>query len=205
MEVSPLELKTSCQGGKHCPDEQSKAQKYQILCHLTGQQEDHATSESQPIRQCFRDRERWQEDGLHWVIPHTWAPQGIVYVGDNRCVEIDIESLKPLTLENDKAKRWCGWGTEGKDSHPGIVLFSLPNDKASQSEPLLTCPEAVLCKLSHSPAFSPVKPLCEASTYQWLSTGWPKEDTSFSFSFISSNWGLSWPFPRSGQHESEVA
>lgn len=37
MQVSPLELNAICKGGNHCPDEQSKAQKYQILYHLAGQ------------------------------------------------------------------------------------------------------------------------------------------------------------------------
>lgn len=69
-----------------------------------------------------------------------------------------------LTFENDKAKRWRGWGTEGKDRHPWRVLFSLPNYKESQSEALLACPEAIPCKVSHSPAFFPVKPLCKASS-----------------------------------------
>lgn len=64
MELSPLDLNAICKGGKHCPDEQSKAQKYQILYHLAGQQEEHAIPESRSTSQCFRDRELWKEDSI---------------------------------------------------------------------------------------------------------------------------------------------
>lgn len=53
MELSLMELNAICKGDKHCPDKQSKVEKYQILYHLTSQPEEHETPESPSTNQCF--------------------------------------------------------------------------------------------------------------------------------------------------------